>query len=54
MLEKNAEKWGEKVKIIGISVDDDKKTVIDRVEERKWKKVEHYKINGWDKNHAAV
>jgi len=55
MLEKNAEKWGKNVRIVAISVDDSKETVIDRVNQRKWNSIEHYKIDGgWDHNHDAI
>lgn len=48
MLEHNGEKWGNKVKIIGLCVDDEKESVLQRVEEKNWKKVEHYRMKGWD------
>jgi hypothetical protein len=55
MLEKNAEKWGSRVRIIAIAVDDEKEPVIERVNEKGWNKIEHYKIKtGWDSTHDAV
>lgn len=42
MLEKNSEKWGDKVKIIGVSIDEDAETVEKHVTEKKWQKVKHY------------
>lgn len=54
MLEKNAEKWGDKVKIIAVSVDDNKEGVVKRITERKWEKIIHYKLNGWDGDHPLI
>ena len=42
MLEKNGERWGGKVRIIGLSIDSDAETVKGRVEHTKWTSVEHY------------
>ena len=42
MLEKNAEKWGNKVRIVAVSLDDSIEDVKKRVEEQKWKKIVHY------------
>jgi hypothetical protein len=41
-LLKNAEAWGDKVRIIGISVDKTPEQVKSHVENRGWTKVEHY------------
>jgi len=46
MLEKNKEKWGDKVRIIGISLDDTKEDAKLHVEKKKWTSVEHYHIEG--------
>lgn len=54
MLEKNAEKWGDKVRIVAVSVDEDREGVIKRIEERKWSKIIHYKLNGWDKTNKLI
>lgn len=54
MLEKNAEKWGSRVRIVAVSVDDEKQSVIERVNSKGWTKIEHYKINGWDGSHDAI
>jgi len=45
MLEKNHEKWQGKVRIVGLSVDEEKDDVIKRVEEKKWNKVDHYLLD---------
>lgn len=42
MLEDNKEKWGDKVRIIGLSIDQDKKTLESHVKARGWTSVEHY------------
>lgn len=46
MLEKNAEKWGDKVRIVGLSGDNSAQVVKTRVDEKGWKKVEHYWSGG--------
>jgi len=42
MLIKNKDAWAGKVRIIGLSMDDELETVKQRVNERKWDAVEHY------------
>ena len=42
MLEHHAEKWGDKVRIIGISIDNTAEAVVKHVDEKGWEKVEHY------------
>jgi hypothetical protein len=42
MLVKNEKEWGDKIRIVGLSMDDTLKAAKDRVIERKWEKVEHY------------
>jgi len=42
MLESNAEKWGDKVKIIGLSIDGDAATVKTHVNNKGWTKPIHY------------
>lgn len=54
MLEMHGEKWGDKVRIVGVSLDDDRNSIIKRVTEKKWEKVEHLWIGGWDEDHHAV
>ena len=54
MLEKNEEIWGKNVRIIGLSVDDDKNKVVELINSKKWNKIEHYKLQGWDHNHEAI
>jgi len=44
MLEEHGEKWGGKVRIMGLSIDGDKDTVKKHVEAKKWTSVEHYHI----------
>lgn len=54
MLEKHASDWGEKVRIVGISVDDEKDSVIKRINEKNWKLVDHFFLGGWNEEHNAV
>jgi len=42
MLEKRAADWGDKLKIIGLSIDKDSETVKTHVTAKKWESVEHY------------
>lgn len=42
MLEENETKWGGKVRLIGLSIDNAADTVKKHVETKGWKKVEHY------------
>jgi hypothetical protein len=55
MLTKRAD-WGDKVRLIGLSIDNDVTTVKSHVEAKGWNKVEHYHIrNGTctaDKDHG--
>ena len=44
MLVENAEKWGGKVRLIGLSIDSDAGTVKSHVEAKGWTKVEHYHV----------
>lgn len=42
MLEEHGERWGDKVRICGVSIDKDCPTVVKHVEAKGWKKVEHF------------
>eukprot|EP00347_Sterkiella_histriomuscorum_P014174 403361878 len=42
MLEHHGARWGDKVRIIGISIDKDVPTVAKHVKAKKWEKVEHF------------
>jgi hypothetical protein len=46
MLEKRGAEWGDKVRIIGLSIDQDKPKLVAHVDDKKWNKVEHY----WSRN----
>ena len=54
MLTKNKERWGDKVTIVGVSVDEDKETIKERVNSRDWKAIQHLTLGGWDGNHGLV
>lgn len=53
MLTKNAAKWGDKVKIAGLGMDNEKEALLKRVEERRWEKVDHYHMAGGFKHPTA-
>ena len=42
MLEHKGEAWGDKVRVIGISIDKDVETVANHVKKNKWESVEHF------------
>ena len=42
MLEKNAEKWKDKVKIFGISLEKNLEDIKQRIQTKNWKLVRHY------------
>jgi len=44
MLEKREEDWGDKVRIVGLSVDKDMNKLKDHIEKEKWHKIEHYNV----------
>jgi threonine dehydratase len=48
MVKKNAEKWGKKVRIIGVSMDENKQTAHDHCVKNGWMDVEHYHHNDSD------
>jgi len=48
MLEKRGGDWGDKVRLIGLSIDSDRDTVKNHVEAKKWKSVEHYWVRNGD------
>lgn len=52
MLEKN--NWGDKVRIVGVSVDDDLDSIKDRVQTKKWEKIEHLTLGGWNNEHKLI
>jgi copper chaperone CopZ len=44
MLVENEAKWGDKVRLIGLSIDNEAVTVKNHVEKKGWTKVEHYHV----------
>ena len=48
MLEHRAKDWGDKVRIIGISIDKDAEAVLNHVVKNKWTSVEHFHRAGSD------
>lgn len=50
MLEKRASEWGDKVRLIGMSIDQDKEKLKNHVTEKQWTRVEHY----WVRNGACT
>lgn len=52
MLTKND--WGDRVRIVGVSVDDSFDDVKERVESRGWKSIEHLGLGKWDSDHGLI
>ena len=44
MLESRGKDWGDKVRLIGLSIDNDAGTVKNHIESKDWKNVEHYHV----------
>jgi len=42
MLEHHGKRWGDKVRIVGISIDQSPDAVVKHVKAKKWEKVEHF------------
>lgn len=42
MLQKHGSVWGDKVRIIGLSIDDSPEIVVKHVKSKGWTKVEHF------------
>jgi hypothetical protein len=42
------------VRIIGVSVDDEKDTIKQRVESKKWNKIVHLTLLGWKNDHGLI
>lgn len=54
MLAKNKEAWEAKVRIVAVSVDDQKEDIKKRVEDKKWNDIIHLTLGGWDGEHKLV
>jgi len=54
MLDKNAEAWKDKVRIVAVSVDDDLEGLKKRIESKKWDKIEHLTLGSWDGEHDLI
>jgi len=50
MLEKRGADWGENVRLIGLSIDQDKAKLVAHIDAKKWDKVEHY----WSRNGTST
>lgn len=54
MLEKNEAAWGENVRIVAVSVDEDKALIAGRVNSKKWTKIQHLTLLGWNGDHLLI
>jgi hypothetical protein len=46
LLQKRGVQWGDSVKIVGLSVDNDIATIKKHLDEKKFKEVQHYCVSG--------
>ena len=44
LLSQNKSRWGENVRIIGLSIDNDMEALRDKIKSKKWTDVEHYNV----------
>lgn len=54
MLKKNEKEWAGKVRIVGVSVDDDLDELKKRIDKKDWKRIEHLTLGGWDGEHSLI
>lgn len=48
MLTDNEQKWKDKVRIVGVSVDDDVNDIKQRVDSKGWNRIQHLTLKGWN------
>lgn len=54
LLKKNEKAWKGKAKVVAISFDDKYEPLVERVNDKDWKRVEHFRMkNGWDSKNRA-
>lgn len=46
--------WGDKVKIVAVSVDEEKEGVKERINSKGWTKITHLTLNKWDGDHKLI
>ena len=54
MLEKNETAWSGKARIVAVSVDEKKESVVTRVNTKGWTKIEHLTLLGWKHDHKLI
>lgn len=54
MLVKNEAGWAGKVRIVGVSVDDEKEKIKQRVDSKGWNKIQHLTLLGWKHDHKLI
>ena len=54
MLTEYEERWKDKVRIVGVSVDDSKEVIKTRVEQKNWNKIVHLTLLGWKGEHSLI
>jgi hypothetical protein len=55
MLKKHEEDWKGKVSLVGLSIDDETKEVMKRIEDKDWKRIKHYRFKaGWASENSAI
>ena len=52
MLEKN--NWGDSVKIVALSVDEDLENLKEKITKKGWSKIQHLTFGKWDNEHSLI
>ena len=54
MLVKNEAAWAGKVRIVAVSVDEEKEVIQQRVNSKGWNKIQHLTLLGWKQDHKLI
>lgn len=54
MLVKNEAAWAGKVRIVAVSVDEEKEIIQQRVNSKGWNKIQHLTLLGWKNDHKLI
>jgi hypothetical protein len=54
LLVKNEAAWGSKVRITAVSLDENKEAIAEKVNSKKWDKIQHLSLLSWDGEHKLL
>lgn len=55
MLKTNKDKWAGKVKIVAISFNEERDSLVKHINDKDWRRIEHYRMKkGWDSENKAL